>query len=79
MHPEVLELPLHASVITLDWKEESRKKAPGGDLIAFPMQSRSEAGLAPYGDHMVLVPRYKLLGPYHNRVPFKEEIVEVVL
>jgi len=58
------------SVITLDWNEESRKKAPGGDIIAFHMQSRSEAGLAPYGDHIVLVPRYKLLGQYYTSPVF---------
>jgi len=51
-------------VKTLDWKEESRKKAPGSNLIAFHMMSRSEAGPAPYGDHVMLVPRYELFGQY---------------
>jgi hypothetical protein len=57
-------------VTTLDWKEESRKKSPEEDIAAFHMQSTSEAGLAPYGDHVVLVPRYKLLGQYYTSPVF---------
>lgn len=57
-------------LISLDWKELSRKRAPEGALVAFHMESMSEAGLAPYGCQVVLVPSYNLLGQYYTEPVF---------
>jgi hypothetical protein len=54
----------------LDWEQISKKKSPEGTVTAFHMQSKSEAGSAPYGDHIILVPKYRLLGQYYTRPIF---------
>jgi hypothetical protein len=38
---------------TLDWREESNISSPDDSVRAFYMRSQSEAGEAPYGDHIV--------------------------
>ena len=52
-------------VAAVDWEERSMKKAPDGSVTAFYMQGMSDATLAPYGDHIVIVPPYKILGQYY--------------
>jgi hypothetical protein len=48
----------------IDWHEESSILSPDRSLRAFLMRSGSEAGEAPYGDHVVLVPSWMILGQY---------------
>ena len=38
--------------------------SPDGSIIAFYMKSTSEAGVAPYGDHIILVPSWMIFGQY---------------
>jgi hypothetical protein len=57
-------------VSPLDWKTVASKNAPEGGWIAYHMDSRSEAGEAPYGDHIVLASRYWPLGQYYGEVVF---------
>jgi hypothetical protein len=57
--------------MTTDWDEKSRRTAPDGAVTAFHMQAMTDAaGVAPYGDHVVVVPRYKLLGQYYTAPVF---------
>jgi hypothetical protein len=50
--------------IKLDWHQQSQAVSPDGNVIAFHMQSTSEAGVAPYGDHIMLVPSWMIFGQY---------------
>jgi hypothetical protein len=50
--------------IKFDWHQESKAVSPDGSVIAFYMQSMSEAGVAPYGDHIILVPSWMVFGQY---------------
>jgi hypothetical protein len=54
----------------IDWHEESSILSPDGSVRAFYMRSGSEAGDAPYGDHVVLVPSWMLLGQYFRTSVF---------
>lgn len=56
--------------ITHDWHQESSISSPDGRFRAFYMRSRSEAGEAPYGDHIVLVPSWMILGQYFKASVF---------
>jgi hypothetical protein len=56
--------------ITHDWHQESSISSPDGLYKAFHMRSRSEAGEAPYGDHIVLVPSWMILGQYFKSSVF---------
>jgi len=48
----------------------SYKKSPGGDVVAYHLQSKSEAGYAPYGDHIILAQNYWPLGQYYGKIVF---------
>jgi hypothetical protein len=52
------------------WSVGSRKSAPEGSLVAYHMLSKSEDGLAPYGDYVVLVSKYKLFSQYFSEPVF---------
>jgi hypothetical protein len=54
----------------LSWQTVASKKAPEGRWVAYHLQSVSEAGVAPYGDHLVLAPSYWPLGQYYGEVVF---------
>jgi hypothetical protein len=54
----------------LDWQTVASKKAPEGSWVVYHLQSRSEAGEAPYGDSIVLAPSYWPLGQYYGEVVF---------
>ena len=38
----------------LDWETISYRKSPDGEMVAYHLKSNSEAGDAPYGDHIIL-------------------------
>jgi hypothetical protein len=57
-------------VFTLDWETISYKKAPGGKMVAYHLRSKSEAGDAPYGDHIILTYNYWPLGQYYGETAF---------
>lgn len=57
-------------VFTLDWETKSYKKAPGGEVVAYHLQSKSEAGDAPYGDHTILARNFWPLGQYYEKTVF---------
>ncbi len=44
----------------LDWKVTNAVPSPSGAVIASVLESKSEAGAAPYGQHLVLTPRWKV-------------------
>ena len=48
----------------------SSKEAPGGKWVAYHLLSGSEAGEAPYGDHIVVASSYWPLGQYYGEVVF---------
>lgn len=54
----------------LDWETVDSKKDPEGGWVAYYLQSKSEAGEAPYGDHLILAPSYWPLGQYYGEVVF---------
>ena len=45
-------------IFPLDWRTISSRKAPEGWWVAYHLKSMSEAGEAPYGDHLILAPSY---------------------
>jgi hypothetical protein len=57
-------------VFPLKWETKSYKKAPDGEVVAYHLQSRSEAGDAPYGDHIILARNYWPLGQYYGETVF---------
>jgi hypothetical protein len=57
-------------VFPLYWETKSYKKAPDGEMVAYHLQSRSEAGDAPYGDHIILARYYWPLGQYYGETGF---------
>ncbi len=57
-------------ILPLNWQTVSSKETPGGKWIAYHLQSGSEAGEAPYGDHIVLASSYWPLGQYYGEVVF---------
>ena len=57
-------------IFPLDWQTVDRKKAPEGGWVAYHLKSMSEAGEAPYGDHLVLAPSYWPFGQYYGEVIF---------
>ena len=57
-------------IFPLDWQTVASKKSPEGGWVVYHLQSRSEAGEAPYGDHIVLAPSYWPLGQYYGEVVF---------
>ena len=57
-------------VFPLDWETKSYKKSPDGKLLAYCLQSRSEAGDAPYGDHIILTSSYLPFGQYYGDTIF---------
>ena len=57
-------------VFPLKWETKSYKKAPDGKVVAYHLQSRSEAGDAPYGDHIILARNYWPLGQYYGETVF---------
>jgi len=57
-------------IFPLDWQTVSSKKAPEGGWVVYHLRSMSEAGEAPYGDHIVLAPSYWPLGQHYGEVVF---------
>lgn len=57
-------------ILPLNWQTISGKKHPEGVWVAYHIQSMSEAGEAPYGDHLVLAQSYWPLGQYYGEVVF---------
>lgn len=57
-------------IFQLDWQNISSKKSPSGEMVAYYLMSTSEAGEAPYGDHLILAPGYWPLGQYYGEVFF---------
>jgi len=45
-------------------------------MVAYYLQSKSEAGEAPYGDHVVLAPRYLPFGQYYSETIFAAYCVD---
>src|SRR5436309_5238698 len=56
--------------LPLDWTTESHAQSPDGRITAYHLASRSEAGDAPYGDHIVLASSYLPFGQYYGQVVF---------
>jgi len=54
----------------LDWQTVASRQAPEGRWVATHLRSTSEAGDAPYGDHLVLAPAHWPLGQYYGEVVF---------
>ena len=57
-------------IFPLAWQTVASKKAPEGSWVVYHLQSGSEAGEAPYGNHIVLAPSYWPLGQYYGEVVF---------
>lgn len=43
----------------LDWSDIGAIRSPDGRIVASILRSRSESALAPYGEHVVLTPRWR--------------------
>lgn len=56
--------------LPLDWETVRSYRSPGGQWTAYHLRSRSEAGDAPYGDHVVLSPGNQPLGRFFGEVVF---------
>ena len=57
-------------IFPLDWQTKAKYKSPEGDIVAYHLQSMSETGEAPYGDHIVIAPSWHLLGQYTRQPVF---------
>ena len=57
-------------ILPLDWTTESHAQSPDGRTTAYHLASSSEAGDAPYGDHIVLASSYLPFGQYYGQVVF---------
>ena len=61
---------LYLLLVPPTWETISYKKAPDSEVVAYHRQSRSEAGDAPYGDHIILARNFWLFGPYYGETVF---------
>lgn len=52
------------------WVKRAQATSPNGKMTAFYVKSGSEAGQAPYGDHIVLSPRYWPFGEFFGETVF---------
>ena len=59
-----------SALYPLDWTTVASKRSPDDGWTAYHVRSRSEAGAAPYGDHLVLAPAYWPFGRYYGELVF---------
>jgi hypothetical protein len=57
-------------VFSLDWETISLKKSPDSKIVAYYLESGSEAGAAPYGDHIILASNYLPFSQYYGDTSF---------